>query len=347
MIITYLRSSSYGSYSLCPMQYALDYVVGLKSEGNVKAARGNVVHKALELLAHRKLAMQNGKPSFTEDETNTVFNVETMTEEDCLMFGWNHYTTRDSHLDWEGQLEWSRELFYETLALNDGMWNPMNRDIVCPEQYFDLSIDEPWARYHFTTPSGRKLEGNLGIKGTVDLITRLDERTFEYLDWKTGMRLDWGTGEVKDYKKLREDPQLRMYHLALTRIYPEIKYFIMTIAFVQGGWVVKPTKKKAGIPNRMVVPLPFGPEDIPITLHMLQKRFETVRDCIIPKQRKSWRCGAFCYFGKNNQPGTDKTICEFMHGEMKAKGLNEVIKLYGDESKLNAYGDGGGRQNVT
>lgn len=346
MIITYLRSSSYGSWSLCPMQYTLGYNVGIKDPGNVKAARGNVVHKALELLAHKKLAIQNGKTTFTEDESGRVFDVATSTEEEFLMFAWNHYTTRDTHLDWDGQLEWSRDLFYETLQLHGGTWNPMNRDIVCPEQYFDLTIDEPWAKYNFTTPSGKKLDGKLAIKGTVDLITRLDENTFEYLDWKTGLRLDWATGEVKDWKKLREDPQLRMYHLALTRIYPEIKYFIMTIAFVQGGEVVKSTKKKRGIPNRMVVPLPFGPEDIPLTLEMLRKRFETVRDCVIPKRKRSWRCEAFCYFGKNKQPGTNKTICDFMYEEMRRKGLNQVITEYGDESKLGAYGDGGGRQGV-
>lgn len=346
MIITYLRSSSYGSWSLCPMQYTLSYQLSIKDGGNVKAARGNVVHKALELLAHKKLAIQNGQASFKEDETGRVFDVATTTEEDCFEFGWDHYTSRDSHLDWTDQYEWCKKVFYDTLTLHDGMWNPMNRDIVCPEQYFDLTIDEPWARYNYETPSGDKMKGVLSIKGTVDLITRLDNDTLEYLDWKTGLRLDWATGDIKDYKKLREDPQLRMYHLALTRLYPDIKHIIMTIAYVQDCEVVKTTKKKPGVPNQMVVQLPFGPEDIPLTLAMLRKRFETIRDCEIPKQNKSWRCKAFCAFGRNNQPGTDQTICEFMHAEMKKKGLNQVIMEHGDESKLQSYGDGGGRQGV-
>lgn len=348
MIITYLRSSSYGAHSLCPMQYTLGYVLGMRDPGNIKAARGNVVHKALELLAHKKLAIQNGKDSFTEDETGRVFVVADVGEEDFLQFGWNHYSSRDKHLTWDDeQNEWCRKVFYDTLELHGGMWNPMNRDVVCPEQYFDLPINEPWAKYNFTTPSGRKLEGQLAIKGTVDLVTRLSPNTLEYLDWKTGRRWDWAHDCVKDYDKLREDPQLRMYHLALTQLYPEIEHFIMTIAFVQDGEVVKSTKKKRGIPNQMVVPLPFGPEDIPLTLAMLRKKFETIRNSVLPKRRQSWKCSAFCAYGRTKQPGTDMTVCDFMYNEMKLKGLNQVITEYGDESKLHAYGDGGGRQGVT
>ncbi len=347
MIITYMRSSSYSSYSLCPQQFTLNYVLGIRDPGNIKAAKGNVVHKALEGLARKKLAIQNGDSSFTEDDTGIVFDVATSTEEDFLKLGWEIYSKRDSHHDWNGEVfEWCKKVYYDTLKLHGGIWNPLNREIVKPEEYFDLSIDEPWAKYRFTTPSGKKLEGQLAIKGTVDLVTSVGDGVLEYLDWKTGLRLDWATGEIKDYKKLRDDPQLRMYHYALTRLYPDMREIIMTIAFVQECEVVKSTKKKKGVPNQMVVSLPFGPEDIPVTLNMLRKRFETIRDCAIPKRKVSWRCTAFCHFGRTKQPGTDQTICDFMYQKMKQNGLNAVITEYGDESKLGAYGDGGGRQGV-
>ena len=55
MIITYLRSSSVSSYSWCQHKYWLTYNLGFKDDSNKKAEKGNVVHKALELLANKKL----------------------------------------------------------------------------------------------------------------------------------------------------------------------------------------------------------------------------------------------------------------------------------------------------
>jgi hypothetical protein len=105
-------------------------------------------------------------------------------------------------------------------AMDDwgGMFNPLNMTIVQPEQYFDFTIDEPWARYAYTLPDGRRLEGQLALKGTVDLIAEENPETLHYTDWKTGMRKDWATGKPKDWKKLRDDPQLRLYHYALSRL---------------------------------------------------------------------------------------------------------------------------------
>jgi hypothetical protein len=243
-------------------------------------------------------------------------------------------------------------LFYDQLELHGGMWNPMNRDVVAPEQYFDIPIDEPWAKYKYTLPNGEPLEGTFSIKGTVDLLTRISDDTFEYIDWKTGLRLDWATGEVKDYAKLRKDPQLRMYHYAISKLYPEIKYVIMTICFIQDGEVVKSTRAKKGIPNRGVFSMPYGPEDIPKTLQMLKNRYQTIRACTVPKKRVTWKCKAFCAYGRRNwinKDGTDSgiTMCEFLHGEIKKKGLNQAILEHGNLAAIGDYGAGGGRSGST
>ena len=43
--------------------------------------------------------------------------------------------------------------------------------------------------------------------------------------------MDWTTGEVKDYKKLENDPQLLLYYYAISKLYPEFPNRIMSIFF--------------------------------------------------------------------------------------------------------------------
>ena len=54
MIITYLRSSSYGTHSMCPQQYMMEYILGIRSPSNQKADKGTIVHKVMEILAYIK-----------------------------------------------------------------------------------------------------------------------------------------------------------------------------------------------------------------------------------------------------------------------------------------------------
>ena len=75
------------------------------------------------------------------------------------------------------------------------------------------------------------VQGQLAIKGTIDLVTKINDDTIEVVDWKTGRRMDWATGEVKDYKKLESDPQLLLYYYAISKLYPEFPNRIMKSIF--------------------------------------------------------------------------------------------------------------------
>ena len=74
---------------------------------------------------------------------------------------------------------------------------------------------------------------------------------------------------LKTCRKLRDDPQLRIYHYALSRLYPGEKYIIMSIVFLRDGGAFS---------------LDFGPADLPRTEAMLRERFEAVRDCQRPRR---------------------------------------------------------------
>jgi CRISPR/Cas system-associated exonuclease Cas4 (RecB family) len=56
MLVMSIRSSSVGSWSMCPMKYFLSYVVGQREQANFKTIKGSISHKALELLARKNFS---------------------------------------------------------------------------------------------------------------------------------------------------------------------------------------------------------------------------------------------------------------------------------------------------
>lgn len=296
---------------------------------NQAADRGNIVHKALEVLARKKLALQEGKPSFTDPDTGREFDTEAVTPEDAFEFGWWFYTAHrlTPHTWTKADRRDCRKWMYVALEHNDGQFSPLKRDVIAPEQYFDLEIDQPWATYDHEMPDGSRLQGRLAIKGTVDLVTRAGPETIEYVDWKSGRCWDWATDTPKDYRSLRKDPQLRMYHYALCRLYPDVPYVLMTIFFLKGPGPFS---------------LPFSRDDLPETEEMIRRRFELVRDEQRPALKKSYKCKSFCHFGKNLQPGTAKTICEYHRGELQQLGMERAFKKHADPKSFRSYGSGGG-----
>jgi hypothetical protein len=331
MLVTYLRSSSYNAWEMCQAQYAYEYVLGIKAPSGQKADKGNIVHKALEILAHKKLALQEGRETFREEETGREFAVSVDPDE-ALEAAWECQTRKASHHDWrERDRRDCSEWLWNTLLYNDGMFSPLKRTIVAPEQYFDITIDRPWASYEYFLPDGQRTTGKLAIRGTVDLVTEVaagPPRVLEYIDWKTGARLDWATGQEKSYEKLLWDAQLRMYHYALCHLYPEVETIMMTIFFCRDGGPFT---------------LCYHRSDLSRTEEMIRRRFEAIRNTARPARRRTWRCSAFCWFGKNPHPESGKTMCEHLHGEIVQLGLDRVALQHGNSTAALQYGSGGGR----
>ena len=97
MIITYLRSSSVSSFSWCQHKYWLQYNLGLQDDSNKKAEKGNVVHKGLELLANKKLYLQNRNQSFKDNELNMEFNVSELSPDTAIKYAFDHYKNKSMH----------------------------------------------------------------------------------------------------------------------------------------------------------------------------------------------------------------------------------------------------------
>lgn len=244
---------------------------------------------------------------------------------------YKYYTNQFQHHTWENKdykdcYNW----VYKAINYHNGMFDPRNRTIVCPEQRFDIEITKPWAAYKYSI-NNEILEGNLAIKGTIDLITKADDNTLEIIDWKTGRRLDWATGSEKTQEKLEVDPQLRIYHYAIKHLYPDIENIIVTIYFINDGGPFS---------------VCFGPKDLIATESMLKDKFEYIKKTKKPRLNKSWMCNKLCHFGKTTFDGTHITAikeyrdnqlipnnqtmtkCEQVKHDIELKGINEVVDEY-------------------
>ena len=183
----------------------------------------------------------------------------------------DYYTSRIPHHKWlPSDRKHCRAWVWKIFNDDNGFFDPKNRVIVEAEPHFDFEIDESWAQYTHVLDDGTILEGNLALKGTIDLITDIGDNVYEVIDWKTGRRLDWATGQEKTMAKLQKDPQLRMYHLACKKMYPDIKTFLITIHFMNDGGPFT---------------LHFQDSDIPETLEMIKAKFEVIKNTKIPQQK--------------------------------------------------------------
>ena len=174
MIITYLRSSSYGTHCMCEQQYFLEYVLGYKSPSNKKADKGTICHKILEILAHIKLCQQNNTNSYVDDILGPI-NVNKYDLDEIIDSVYSYYSSQFKHHVWEPKdLKDCRAWSHKALIDHNGIFDPRSRNIVRPEQHFDIEIDKPWANYEFDTKDGI-IKGKLAIKGTIDLITKVND----------------------------------------------------------------------------------------------------------------------------------------------------------------------------
>jgi hypothetical protein len=315
---------------MCEQQYFLEYVLGLRGPSNKKADKGTIVHKVLELLAIIKQSQQNKENSFVDDIVGEVdvnnYNLDHLTE---LVY--KYYSGEFKHHTWDDKdYKDCHAWVYKAINYHNGMFDPRNRNILCPEQHFDLEIKEPWAAFNYNI-NNENVSGYLGLKGTIDLITQVDSDTIEVIDWKTGKRLNWATGEEKTQEKLEQDPQLRIYHYAISKLYPHIKNVMITIYFINDGGPFS---------------VCFEDKHMKDTENMLREKFEIIKKTKRPRLNKTWMCTKLCHFGKTTFENThvlpiieyrdnhvtpkDKfmTKCEQIKHDIELKGIDNVVDEY-------------------
>lgn len=315
---------------MCEMQYFIEYVLGWRSPSNQKADKGTICHKVLEILAGIKLAQQNSKLIYNDDILGDI-KIDQYDLDHIIERIYTYYSEIFKHHQWSAKdFKDCRAWTYKALTDNNGNFDPRTRNIIKPEQHFDIVIDKPWAHYKYETKDG-VIEGNLAIKGTIDLLTRVNDTTIEMIDWKTGKRLDWATGQEKTLEKLYKDPQLKMYHYAINTLYPDYDHVIASINFINDGGAFS---------------ICFDKSDLKDTENMIRQKFETIKNSKRPMQNKSWKCNKLCHFGKTTfdntsilpiveyrenqtcQMGNTMTKCEQIKHDVDLKGIKLVVDEY-------------------
>jgi hypothetical protein len=315
---------------MCEQQYFCEYVLGWRGLSGQKADKGTITHKILEILAVIKQAQQNNINKVNDDLIGDIdvnnYDLDTITD---LVY--KYYTENTQHhkgrqKDQHDCKEWVNK----AIKFNNGMFDPRNRNILCPEQHFDFEINKPWSKYTHDI-DGKKIEGNLALKGTIDLITQVNDSTIEIIDWKTGRRLDWATGEEKTQEKLEKDPQLKIYHYAIKHLYPHIENIIFSIYFINDGGPFS---------------ICFHDSDLSSTEDMLRQKFEAIRSTKKPRLNKSWMCSKLCHFGKTTFEGTnispieeyrDGQTCKIGQTMTKCEQIKHDLDLYGIDDTVSTY----------
>jgi hypothetical protein len=168
---------------MCEQQFFAEYVLGWRGPSGQKADKGTIVHKVLEILAIIRKSEQDKIDTFEDDVVGTVsihnYNLNTIIEK-----VYKYYTEKTTHHKWSiKDYKDCHAWVYKAIEFNNGMFDPRNRNILCPEQHFDFEIKKPWSKYSYNIDE-QTIEGNLALKGTIDLITLVNDNTIEIIDWK-------------------------------------------------------------------------------------------------------------------------------------------------------------------
>jgi hypothetical protein len=327
------------------MKYFYEYNLKYRGGAGLRTVMGSAVHAVMECLGDLKKAHQDGEKTveteFGEMSTAGLLdNPRTLSDEeiDKINHGRRNKSTYVDRCDLEyGIVRENEDLINELMELafqkylksfdDEGKMKPADRrdyenfvwmtlekldprkeNVFAVEKEFDLPILEDWA----ILPTGEYLR----IKGFVDLITEPEDGVLYIYDYKTGARKDWNTGDKKTYDKIKTDLQLRMYHYAMSQIYPD-KYILCNLFYIRDGGMFS---------------VCFDDTSKEILYQDLKTHVQKVTSCEQPKlldpTRKNFKCRLFCPAYKNKNFDVNLCDCQFLSSAIKELGIDKVQDLY-------------------
>jgi hypothetical protein len=179
MNITSISPSSYNVVDECQMKYFIGNVLRIREPEKIAAEKGTFIHEYLEILAIYKKAYQEG----LKKVNNGYFEVDVVPPDqididavfEMLKANFN-YKNPFSDKDF-------KECKTSINAVLVSSEDPRKLEIVETEHKFSLEIDEPWSNYVYDGENGPE-KGKYKINGIIDLITKVDDDTYKFIDWK-------------------------------------------------------------------------------------------------------------------------------------------------------------------
>jgi hypothetical protein len=284
MKINFLRASSINTYHDCQWKFFLEQVCGFESMAGKKATLGTISHHVLEILAKAK---KTGHYKLNDKFTDVNY---------LARICWNHYANTDEGIKNGIVKDFAGADFKFVLdqvnAVMNSKYNPLLLDILDTEKQFEIEINRPGFEYKYENDfTSKEEEGFMKIRGTIDLVTKINDDTIEIIDYKTGERKDWVTGKPKEIEDFFSDMQLKVYDVATRAIYKDYKFRMFTIIFTRNGGPFTVT---------------FDMSDYRQTLNEISKiyrnvldNYDPVRIIDDPTRSDRWKCKRVCYFGRN------------------------------------------------
>ncbi len=288
MRITGLSASSYETYSWCQWKYYLQTSLGFEDVSGPSAVLGHIAHKVLELFS--KASMVNHPKDSKIWDANYVWDI-------CF----NHYYKVENKGAEGIKNDKIKAVCRGIKELLNSSYTPIRHNTIATE----VKANVPLVGKDFKLKDSDK---TFYIRGYIDRIDKIDDKTVEIVDYKSGTRTDY---ESKDrHKKTSEDIfksiQAKLYHYATKQLYPWAENILVTFIYITDGGPVTAF---------------FCDDDLKDTIELVKKRFKAVQANEDPQRTRSWKCNALCPFGKD---GT----CDFVWSEKEDLGLNFLVEKY-------------------
>ena len=319
MIVTYLSSSSINTGEMCEQKFFIEYVLKLKSEAHYKAVQGTIAHKVLEILALESIAKNKNESKFVDEDFGD-FTVGKIDIEELTKKCFHHLKHENTTRDWnDDDIVTCFNSVKKAITVNNGAFDPRNLRVLHAEKFFDITIDEDWAKYEYKI-GDITLKGQLAIKGVIDLVVD-NNGIIEIIDWKTGStRINWASGEEKNETTLDKDTQLLLYYYVAKKLFPDAVGYASTIVFINAG-------------GAYTVDWQNKHDDAP--LRVLKENFEQLKSVYVPSllwqkdPSRKWFCNKVCPWGQGK--------CKEIHQDIVQIGMTNTLKKHGNLEKITSY----------
>lgn len=292
MRIKSLSHSSANNYEICPWKYFLVYQLGFEDVGGPASVLGNIAHTVLEILSRASM--------LKHDPNSKVWNINWLMEKT-----YNHYMRKKPEIVSSIQSDKLKKVSKGIADLLNSEYTPIRDNTIGIEFRFGIQLKEP--KFSIKRKEDGELQ-YLQLNGFIDRIDKIDDKTIEIIDYKTGKRETWGSTEKKkkDAGDLFLDMQPRLYHLAAKEKFPWAENIIVTFIYMVDGGAIS---------------VPFTDEDIETTKDMISRKFRAIQANEDPQRiYGNWMC-RFCTFYK------DET-CQSVWDEKNEFGSEYVLNKY-------------------
>lgn len=361
MIIVYLRSSSFNNWDFCQQQYFLQYVLGYQQKTNVKAEKGTIVHKVMEVLANMKLAIQNNPDctSITDEHIGHFFFTKDALLEPTMLTDIEVDAVNSSRINKStykmpcsiksGHIRYGVSLvndifnrsyeYYSHPDRSPNTWRPADkRD---SENFVWMALDykdglyDPrkknifQAEHQFELPIEEPwakyhyvLADGREISGNLAIKGTVD-LVLQH-DADTLEVCDWKTGQRFDWGKKKE------------KTYAELQKDPQLMLYYYAIRRLYPDIKNVILTIFFVrdggpFSLCFDDSDIRKTEVMIERRFREIRNSenplLIDPSHKDFKCEKLCPFSKiKGKPEHSKNLCHQVAEDIKLYGIDYAIQ---------------------